>query len=92
VAEPWEVQFGVDYAPAYVTGLRGAPFFAVNGHLREEVNWGGNFTVQVGWAWRSDESARLLRVGLHYFNGESSQYSFFDHFEQIIGAGAWYDY
>ncbi|MCU0872352.1 MAG: DUF1207 domain-containing protein, partial [Pirellulaceae bacterium] len=39
-SEPWEVQFGLDYAPRVATGLRGAPFFAANGYLREEFDFG----------------------------------------------------
>ena len=57
VCEPWEFQFGFDYAPAQATGLRGAPFVAVNGHLREEVNFGGNLVVQAGWAWQCGPGA-----------------------------------
>ena len=90
-AEPWEFQFGVDYAPLYPTGLCGAPFAAANIHLREEVNFGGNFTGQIGWAWRGEKSGSLFRIGLHYFNGESSQFSFVDEFEQQFGFGIWYD-
>jgi len=92
VSEPWEFQFGVEYAPARPTGFRGAPFFAVNGHLREEVNFSGNIVVQTGWAWRSDANGRLLRLGFHYGNGESSQYSFSDDHEEQFGFGAWYDW
>ncbi len=92
VAEEWEFQFGVDFAPSLPTGMYGAPFFAINGHLREEVDFGGNVTVQVGWAWRGDLTGQLLRIGLHYFNGKSNQFSFFDDFEQQLGAGVWYDY
>src|SRR5690606_26754469 len=53
-SEPWEAQFGIDYSSPYPTGFRGAPFFAVNGRIREEVDWGGNITAQVGWQWRGD--------------------------------------
>lgn len=89
----WEFQFGVEYAPMRPTGLRGEPFFAVNGHLREEVNFGGGLTAQAGWAWRGDgPSRRLFRMGLHYYNGESPQFSFFDDFEQQLGFGVWYDF
>jgi hypothetical protein len=92
VSEPWEFQFGLDYAPSYRTGPRGAPFFAVNGHIREELNFSGNFTAQAGWAWRADNGPQLLRVGVQYFNGLSNQYSFaFDH-EETIGVGIWYDF
>ncbi len=92
VAEEWEFQFGFEHAPACPTGICGAPFYAVNVHLREEVDFGGDFTLQTGWAWRADEGAGLLRIGVHYFNGKSSQRSFFDQSEEQIGLGVWYDY
>lgn len=92
ISEEWEFRFGVEYAPAHPTGLRGAPFAAVHGHLREELDFGGNFVVQAGWAWRGDRTSHLLRTGLHYYNGMSNQYSFFDEFEHQIGAGLWYDF
>jgi len=92
VAKPWEFQFGLDYAPGCATGCRGAPFIAVNGHLREELDFGGNLTVQAGWAWRTEEAARLLRLGLHYQNGGSTQFSFYNEHEQQFGVGIWYDY
>jgi hypothetical protein len=92
VSEPWEIQFGIDYAPCGPTGIRGAPFLALNAHLREEVDFGGSFTCQAGWAWRSDFSTSLLRLGLHYYNGKSNQYSFFNEHEQQIGLALWYDF
>ena len=91
VSDPWEFQFGFDYAPLYPTGRYGAPFLAGNVQLREEVNFGGNFSGQVGWAWRGEKSGNLFRVGFHYYNGESSQCSFFDEFEHQFGFGVWYD-
>ena len=91
VSEPWEFQFGFDYAPMCPTGIRGAPFVAANVHLREEVNFGGNVTGQFGWAWRGAKSGSLFRAGFHYYNGESSQFSFYDHFEQQFGFSIWYD-
>lgn len=91
VSEPWEFQFGAEYAPARPTGLIGAPFFAVNGHLRQELNYSGNFALQAGWAWRG-KGSQILRTGLHYYNGMSDQYSFYRNFEQQIGAGLWYDF
>jgi hypothetical protein len=92
VSEPWEFQFGVDYAPARPTGFRGAPFFAVNGSIRQELDFGGNVAVQAGWAWRGANSSHLLRTGLHYYNGFSDQYSFYRDFESQIGGGLWYDF
>ena len=89
-AEPWEVQFGADFAQPGPTGIHGTPFAAVNGHLREAVDFGGNFVAQAGWLWRGD-SGRTLRMGAQYYNGKSNQYEFFDEFEQQIGFGIWYD-
>jgi len=90
-SEPWEFQFGVDYAQPGPTGARGTPFFAFNGHLREEVDFGGNLAFQAGWLWRG-QTGHLLRTGLHYYNGKSSQFEFFDTFEQQIGVGLWQEY
>jgi len=90
-AEPWEFQFGAEYSPLGEIALGGAPFLAVHGHLRQEVNFGGNLAVQTGWQWRS-RTGQLLRVGLHYFNGKSNQYQFYNTFEQQIGMGLWYDF
>jgi hypothetical protein len=92
VSEPWEFQFGFDYSPARPTGFHGAPFVAMYGQLRQELNFSGNFAVQAGWAWRGDRSGHLLRTGLHYYNGLSDQYSFYRNFESQIGAGVWYDF
>jgi hypothetical protein len=92
VAEEWEFRFGVDYAPARPTGLHGAPFWAVHSHLREEVNYSGNLVVEAGWAWRGGRTSHLLRAGLHYHNGLSNQLTFYNRFEQQIGAGLWYDF
>jgi hypothetical protein len=91
-AEPWAFQFGADYAPAGPTGFRGAPFAALNVHLREEVDFGGHFTAQTGWQWRGGRTGKLFRIGLHYLNGKSPQFEFFDNFEEQIGGGIWYDY
>jgi hypothetical protein len=91
VCSPWEFQFGMDYAPCGPTGLRGAPFCAVNVHLREEVNFGGALTFEAGWAWRGTD-ANMLRTGLVYYNGKSNQFSFFDEHEEQIGFGLWYDF
>jgi Protein of unknown function (DUF1207) len=91
VCDPWEFQFGVEYSSLEPTGLRGSPFFAINGHLHEEHNFGGALTVEAGWQWRG-RTGHLLRTGLHYFNGMSEMYEFYDEHEQQIGWGFWYDF
>ncbi|MEM9656941.1 MAG: DUF1207 domain-containing protein [Planctomycetota bacterium] len=93
ISQPWEFQAGVDYGPAGPTGNRGAPFFAINGHLREELDFGGNLALQTGWAWRGDRPGDgTLRTGGYYYNGGSPQFSFFDDFAHQLGWGLWYDY
>jgi hypothetical protein len=90
-AKPWEFQFGVDFSDPEPSGVCGAPFFAINAHLRQENNFGGNLTVQTGWQWRGRDG-HLIRIGMQYFNGLSDQYEFYNTFEEQIGFGLWYDY
>jgi hypothetical protein len=89
--EPWEFQFGAELSPTWPTGWRGAPFLALNGHIRQEVDFGGSLTVQAGWQWRG-RGGQLLRTGVHYFNGKSDQMQWLNQFEQQIGMGIWYDF
>lgn len=90
-AQPWELQFGAEYSSVEPSGTAGSPFVAVNGHLREENDFGGNVTFQAGWQWRG-LNGRLLRCGFQYFDGMSEQYPFFDKYEQQVGLGAWFDF
>jgi hypothetical protein len=93
VSKPWEFQFGIEYAPAYPTGIYGAPFFAINGHLQQELDFGGSLNVQGGWAWRGEgQAAGLLRTGPYYYDGGSPQFSFYKVHEQQFGWGLWYDF
>jgi len=91
-SEPWEFQFGVEYSRACPTGCLGSPFWAINGRLREEVDFGGNIVVQAGWQWRGAPNGHRFRVGGQYFNGKSDQYQFFREHEELFGLGLWYDY
>jgi len=86
ISGTWAVQFGIDWAPAFSTGFRGAPFAAVNAHLHEENDYGGNFVVQLGWAWRSSPVSGMFRLGFEHYNGKSDQYQFY------TGFALWYDY
>jgi hypothetical protein len=90
-AEPWEFQFGTELSRPGPTGVHGTPFLALNAHLSEEHDFGGDFTTQAGWLWRAAEG-QVMRAGVHYYNGKSSQYQTFDDSEQQIGFGLWYDY
>lgn len=90
--KPWQFQFGIDYSPVWSSpACRGAPFLAINGQLREEVDYSGDFVVQAGWQWRSATN-HLFRVGVQYFTGKSEQYQFFCRNEEKVGLGIWYDY
>jgi len=91
-ARPWEFQFGAEYVPALPGDPCGAPFLALGGHIRQDVNYGGNLVAQGGWAWRARRGTRLLRAGVQYYNGKSPQYEFFNRFEQQVGLGLWYDF
>lgn len=91
-AEPLEFQFGLQYDQRDRTNTQGAPFAAVNVHLREEVDFGGGINVLAGWRWRGAQSNHVLRIGLQFYNGKSIQYSFFNQSEQFAGGGIWVDY
>lgn len=90
-ALPWELQFGAEFSPAEPTTIFGAPFAACNGHLRQENDFGGNVTVQLGWQWRG-QYGRVFRIGAQYLNGLSPQYQFYRDFEEQVGVGIWYDF
>jgi hypothetical protein len=75
----------------FVEGRRGSPFAAANVQLFEEHDFGGSLNLMAGWQWRSEISNRLLRVGLQYFNGKSSQFAFYNESEQLLGLGVWLD-
>ena len=92
VAKPWEFQFGIDYNPMCRCGFRGAPFAAVNAHLREELDFSGNFVAQAGWQWRSAEANHQIRVGLQYYNGKHEKMQFYTTSENKLGVGIWYDF
>lgn len=94
--EPWEFQFGVEYSPLYspyssVGTFYGSPFFAINAHLFEELDFGGNLTVQCGWQWRGANN-HAFRAGIQYFTGSSEQFEFQDLYESKIGLGIWADF
>lgn len=91
-SDPWEFQFGVDYSQACAVGRRGSPYFALNGHLRQEINFSGNFVAQAGWQWRRRVGGPRFRFGAQYYNGMSPQYEFYDQFERQLGLGLWYDF
>lgn len=91
VSKNWEFQFGAEYAPVMPTSCFGAPFIAANVYLREEVDFGGTFTLQAGWAWRN-RNGRLFRIGGHYANGMSNQFVLHDRYEQQLGFGIWHDF
>jgi hypothetical protein len=91
-AEPLELQFGAEYNAVDATGDSNGPFAAVNGHLREEFDFGGSLNVIAGWEWRGRHSNRRLRIGGQFYNGKEIQWSFYDESVSFAGAGIWYDF
>lgn len=91
-AEPLELQFGLEYVSLDATGASSGPFAAINGHLREEFDFGGSLNILAGWEWRGRHSNRRLRIGGQYYNGKEIQWSFFDESVSFAGAGIWYDF
>jgi hypothetical protein len=90
--DPWETQFGFEYAPiSPANGFCGTPFFAVDAHLFEELDFSGYLCAQVGWMWRGP-SNQAFRLGVQYVNGYDDQYEF--HYDNIqkIGVAIWYDF
>jgi hypothetical protein len=90
-AGPFDAQLGTELSRPGPTGPSGTPFLAVNTHLREEHDFGGDFSVQTGWLRRGD-FGQTLRTGIHYFNGKTSQFQFVDDAEEQLGVGVWYDF
>jgi hypothetical protein len=90
-AEPWEMQFGTEYCP-WVTSLIVTPFVAANVYLREDVDFWGNFTLQMGWQWRRVANGRVCRFGAQYFEGKNDQYEFLHESERKLGFGLWFDF
>jgi len=91
-SEPWELQFGTELLQARPTGGGGKPFLAVNGMLREELDYGGNVVVQAGWFWRGRRSEKLYRIGVEYLYGSDPQYEFTFYNQNRFGVGMWYDF
>ena len=91
-SQPWEFQYGTELIQARPTGIRGTPFLALNGMSRQELDWGGNFCLQTGWAWRGRRSEKLFRVGFEYLTGSDPQYQFVYNNQYRCGLGMWYDF
>lgn len=87
-AKPWQFQLGAEHAAIAERPARGAPFSAVNIHLREEVDFAAAVTAMTGWQWTGPESGRAMRVGLQYDNGPSSQYEFFQRHDNQLVSGS----
>jgi hypothetical protein len=91
-ALPLEFQYGFQYAPLEAFDLRGAPYFAINGHTREDLNWITGVNTTAGWLWRGEQTNHTFRVGMQYYTGPAIQYSFVGRNETLLGGGLWFDY
>lgn len=91
-AEPLELQYGFQYARLQAFELHGSPYFAINGHTREDLDWITGVNSTAGWLWRGEETNHTFRVGLQYYTGPAIQYSFVGRNETLLGGGLWFDY
>lgn len=91
-AKPWEFHFGSEYARQPVDDRKLVPFAAIHANLREEFNFDGSLNILAGWQWIGQESGRSYRLGMQYFRGKSSQYSFYEYRDRMIGGGMWFEY
>ncbi len=91
-AEPLELQYGYQYTPLRAYGLKGAPYFGINGHTRQDFHWITSVNTVAGWQWRGEESNHLFRLGLQYYSGPALQWQFAGRNETLCGAGMWFDY
>jgi hypothetical protein len=90
-AKPVDLEFGTELSKPGPTNGHFTPFAALNGRLRQEDGFGGDLAMQAGWL-RRNMLDQTLRLGLHYYNGKSSQSQFFRSYEEQIGLGIWYDF
>ncbi len=91
-AEPWQLQFGTEYARTALRPENGAPFAALNFQMRQETDFAAGVTAMAGWQWTGTESGHTIRTGVQYFNGPTNQYEFFQRFDNQLGLGIWFDF
>ncbi len=91
-ALPLEFQFGAEYSPMLTPELRGAPYAAINGHVREDFGYSGSINIHAGWQWKGRNTKRRFRIGVQYYSGPSLQYSFTNLHEELLGGGIWLEY
>lgn len=91
--KPLEAQFGFEYSPIYEgsDNWHGSPFAAINGHVFEELDFGGYLNFQVGWQWRGPVN-NLFRIGFEYYDGCDDQFQFHYDYVRKFGFGIWYDF
>jgi hypothetical protein len=89
--KPWQFQVGAEYSSTEPTSWLGSPFLAVNGRLREDVDFGGSLVAEAGWQWRG-QNGQLLRLGAMYVNGPSDQGQYPQRYDNLVGMGLWYDF
>jgi hypothetical protein len=90
-AGAFDAQFGTEISPPGPTGPTWVPFMAVNGRVRDDKEFGGDLTLQMGYL-RRNILDNTLRLGAQYYNGKTSQFEFFNRSEQQLGLGVWYDF
>jgi hypothetical protein len=90
-AKPIALQYGTELSEPGPTGECWTPFVAMNVRNRQEVDYSGDFTIQAGWL-RRNVLDQTIRLGAQYYTGKSSQFEFFNRYEQQLGVAIWYDF
>jgi hypothetical protein len=87
VAQPWHVEFGIEYSQLSPTGFEGVSLLCNKPpHCARKKN-GGYMAIQTGWQWTGDQSGRRVRIGVQYYNGQHEKLQFFVYSEQKVGVG-----
>jgi hypothetical protein len=91
-AKPLEFQYGFQYTPRDIFGFQGGPFFAINGHTRQDLGWITGLNTVAGWLWRGEQTNHTFRIGFQYYTGPAMQWAFVGRNESLVGGGLWFDY
>jgi hypothetical protein len=90
--KPMRYDVGVEWSGQDPTGPVGEPYAALDLELREDQDYTGNLTVQLGWQWRVRNRTRAPRVGVEFYTGRSPFGQFYLDRERWVGLAAMWDW
>ncbi|WP_236621243.1 DUF1207 domain-containing protein [Rhodopirellula sallentina] len=91
-AKRMQFQTGAEWTPPVKHERAVAPFAAANFVFHESTDYHASTTLQAGWSYQGSKSDRRLRLGMQYGNGPTSQFSFYERYDNYLGFGIWFDY